>query len=190
MLFLAANPGDWSVEQVPGALRYILDLPVWKSNVQIQHFTGMSSRRLRTIVSKTDLDLEKLNVEEMRRVFVSPQEILTKAYGLNPDRPLILKSCMGYFRSALQPAFTVTSNAQSFGYDEKNMRRMSGTVMLKLIGVEADDWEWPEKTSETTKLKHGAQVVPPSFAALVQLAKHNSRLRCASGRSQLENFWD
>lgn len=130
-------------------------------------------------MAKSDLRLEELTIDEIRQKFVAPQVILEKAYGL-PKTPLTLRSGMGYTRSAAEPAFTVTSNAQSFGHTTNDMRRITGTVMLQMIGVDADQWVWPEGTSETTKLKLGSQVVPPAFAAYLQLAKHNSRMGSAS----------
>jgi len=175
-LFLLADPGDWSVEQVPRAFNCLLDVPVWKTQLDMQKHVGLSSVRKRTIVANTSLQLKELTIDEMRQEFLAPQLIL------------VLKSGMGYVRSAAEPAFTVTSNAQAFGHRTNDMQRIRGTVMLQLIGVDADRWSWPEGTAETTKLKLGAQVVPPKFAAYLQLAKHNSRIRNASSRSQLENF--
>ena len=110
----------------------------------------------------------------MRETFVSPKEILCKAYSVDPDVPMVIQQSMGHTKDASLPGYCVLGGCQKFGPSKEALRVIAPKVMLELMDFPMDEFRWPPGMSDRKKLQLGSQTIPPTFAAEVGLAVVNS----------------
>ena len=117
----------------------------------MHQYTGMPSRRKRIIASLRPLELRPLSAREMRETFVSPKEILCEAYGVDPQKPMVIQQSMKHVKDAQLPGFCVVGGCHKFGPSQDELRVISPRVMLQLMDFPVDEFKWLPGMSESKK---------------------------------------